>query len=280
MTDEAVTPTQVDDARRTLLPILDSRRPSVALVLGSGLHWEALGIESPKVIDTDAIPHLPRPSVAGHSTSWVAGTLEGVEVLIASGRVHRYEGIPMARATFGVRVLAAIGCRHLVVTNAAGGVRADFVPGTLMRITDHLNFLGDSPLVGAHHRDWGDRFVDMTDVYDAAWGSAVETAAAKAGIDLASGVYAACLGPQYETPAEVRFLRSAGADAVGMSTVPEVIVARQSGMRIFGLSLITNAAAGVTGRPLNHQEVIDAGREAASQLSRLLGHVVRATSTL
>ncbi len=275
-----VTQAQVDEAAEALRVQLGGREPTVGLVLGSGLTSGTLGLTDPEEIPMSSIPHLPRPTVEGHGSSWIAGKLADRAVLVAAGRVHRYEGVSLGRATFGVRVLAAVGCRYLVVTNAAGGIAESFRPGTLMRISDHLNFLGDSPLVGPHESSFGDRFVDMTHVYDPEWGERVERFANLKQIPLESGTYAACLGPQYETPAEIRFLRTVGADAVGMSTVPEVIVARQCGMRIFGLSLISNAAAGVTGEALSHDEVIEAGRAAAKPLAALIRGVVGITAEL
>ncbi|MEM7260681.1 MAG: purine-nucleoside phosphorylase [Planctomycetota bacterium] len=276
----ALLPGEIEEAKNALESRLDGRKPTVGLVLGSGLTAGALGVTQSVAIEASEIPHLPQPSVEGHSSQWIAGKIDDVEVIVAAGRVHRYEGLPLDRVTFGVRLLAAIGCQFLVVTNAAGGINRLFRPGTLMRITDHLNFLGDSPLRGDHHEEFGARFVDMTSAYDKPWGNAVEAFARTKGVVLESGVYAACLGPQYETPAEVTFLGSSGADAVGMSTVPEVIVARQCGLRVFGMSLISNAAAGVTGEALSHDEVIEAGQAAEESLSKVIRGAVEATSSL
>lgn len=253
---------------------LAGRRPQVGVILGSGLTPKKLPLENPLEIPTAEIPGLPLPTVAGHRAVWTAAELGGVPILIAGGRTHGYEGVPLSVATLGVRAMRRAGCTSLVVTNAAGGIHPDFSPGTLMRLRDHLNMLGDSPLVGDHHEDLGARFVDMTGVYDAEWGAAAMAAASELGIAMQEGVYAACLGPQYETPAEVQMLKALGADAVGMSTVPEVIVARQEGLRIFGLSLISNAAAGISPNPLSHQEVLEAGEAAAGDLARLLTRVV------
>ena len=253
---------------------LGDRSPRMGVILGSGLTPERLPLSDALEIPTAEIPGLPLPTVQGHRAVWTAATLGGVEILIAGGRTHRYEGVPLSQATLGVRAMRRAGCSSLVVTNAAGGIHPDLVPGTLMRIRDHLNFLGDSPLVGDHHEELGARFVDMTAVYDPEWGSGVMAAADDLGIAMKEGVYAACLGPQYETPAEIQMLRSLGADAVGMSTVPEVIVARQEGLRIFGMSLISNAAAGISPNPLSHEEVLEAGEAAAGDLARLLERIV------
>lgn len=253
-----------------------SRAPELGLVLGSGLSATQLPIEGIVSLSAAEIPGLPVPSVEGHSNEWYFGELAGRSVVVAGGRVHRYEGLALRETAFGVRLMALLGCRGLVVTNAAGGIRDDLTPGTLMRIVDHINLLGDSPLVGEHDPTWGARFVDMTQVYSPRWGASVEAAAGELGLVLASGVYAACLGPQYETPAEVRFLRTIGADAVGMSTVPEAIVARQMGLEVFGLSLISNRAAGLGVGELNHEEVVEAGRRAATALGQLIPRVVGA----
>lgn len=266
---------QVREAEAFLRAALPEQVPAVGMVLGSGITANELPLEERVEIPAEEIPHLPRPKVEGHGGSWISGSLDGIRVLVAGGRTHRYEGVPLAQATLGVRLMQAVGCHSLVVTNAAGGINPDFTPGTLMRLRDHINMQGDSPLVGDHHADLGARFVDMTEAYDAEWGRRVVAAMKEQGIEVAEGVYAACLGPQYETPSEVRMLGMLGADAVGMSTVPEVIVARQVGLRVFGLSLISNAAAGISPTPLSHDEVLQAGREARPRLSVLLAEAVR-----
>lgn len=254
-------------------------RPEVGLILGSGMGASKLPVEKMVAVSAAEIPGLPVPSVVGHATDWTFGELQGVPVVIAGGRVHGYEGVPLREATFGVRLMAALGCSSLVVTNAAGGIRSDLVPGSLMRITDHLNLLGDSPLVGVHEPKWGARFVDMSHVYSKRWGAGVAEEAQALSLELFSGVYAACLGPQYETPAEVQYLKTIGADAVGMSTVPEVIVARQLGLEIFGMSLISNSAAGLGDGELNHEEVVEAGASAEEKLSRLIPRIVSRAPT-
>ncbi len=263
---------ELAEAEHTLSSRLGQRRPRVALILGSGVSRPS--IDSLVQIQVDDLPGLPRSTVPGHPPFWIAGEIEAVPVVVASGRVHRYEGFSLPQVTFGVRLMAAIGCEAIIVSNAAGGIRDDLTPGTLMLIRDHLNFLGDSPLSGAHDEKLGERFVDLTEAYDGEWGSRVETGAQREEIGLTDGVYACVPGPQYETPAEIRMLQVVGADAVGMSTVPEVIVARQCGLRVFGLSLITNRAAGMSETPLSHDEVLEIGRASEATVGRLLREIV------
>ncbi len=271
MTERSALPisTQVAEARNFLIARIGAP-PEVGLILGSGLAAGSLALEDPIEVPVGEIPHLPVPSVVGHQGVWTFGRISGRPVVVAGGRVHRYEGIPLDQVTLGVRVIRALGARALVVTNAAGGIRADLTPGTLMRIRDHLNLLGDSPLVGSHEDSLGARFVDLSEAYDRLWGDLACGSLSREGIELPLGVYAACLGPQYETPAEIDHLEKIGADAVGMSTVPEVIVARQVGLAVFGLSLISNAAAGRGAGTLSHEEVLEAGRRAMGQLSRVV----------
>ena len=266
---------RVEQTAEVLGRRIGARQPRVAMVLGSGLSSDAFALENPLSVPLEDLLHVPRPSVAGHGGQWTFGKIAGVEVVIAGGRVHGYEGVELAVATLGIRVMARLGCEILVLTNAAGGIRDDLQPGTLMRITDHINLLGSSPLLGPHVESWGERFPDMSAVYDPELGRSAESVARAVDATLATGVYAAMLGPQYETPAEIRFLRNAGADAVGMSTVPEAIVGRQSGLRILGVSLISNRAAGLTaGHVLSHEEVLEAGRLAGGKLSAILTGVL------
>ncbi|MGE3966121.1 MAG: purine-nucleoside phosphorylase [Planctomycetota bacterium] len=265
---------QVVEASEWLRARFAGRRPQVGLILGSGYSAEDLGLRDVVSLESGEVPHLPRPRVQGHGAKWVMGRLGEIVVLVAGGRSHRYEGVELARATMGVRVMAALGCEALVVTNAAGGVCPAYRVGTCMALRDHINLLGDSPLVGVSDPRLGPRFVDMTVAYDSDWRRRVITALAVRGVAIEEGVYAACLGPQYETPAEVRMLAHLGADAVGMSTVPEVIVARQVGLRVFGLSLITNPAAGVTEQLLAHDEVLAAGKAARPVVSQVLQEAI------
>lgn len=228
-------------------------KPVVGLVLGSGLGALAEQLEGAVRLPYGSIPHHPTSSVAGHAGTLCLGRLGGVPVACMQGRVHTYEGHPLSRVVFGVRLLAELGCRAVLLSNAAGGIADRLRAGSLMRIEDHLNLMGDSPLRGPSHH--GPRFPDMTQAYDAELGELCERAALEVSVPLERGVYAALLGPSYETPAEIRMLKTLGADAVGMSTVPEVIALRQRGVRVGAVSCITNLAAGRSREPLSHQEV-------------------------
>jgi purine-nucleoside phosphorylase len=215
------------------------------------------------------IPGFARPTVVGHAGRLVAGRLAGRNVVVFQGRYHAYEGHPVEQLAVPVRTAAALGARTLVVTCAAGGVNRLYGPGTLMIISDHLNLMGRNPLVGPTV-EGEDRFPDMSAAYDPALRALALEVGRQEGIELVEGVYAAVLGPSYETPAEIRMLERMGADAVGMSTVPEVIAARAGRMKVMGIALITNAAAGLTGEPLDHGEVIAAGQAAAGRFERLV----------
>ena len=231
--------------------------PEVALILGSGLGDYADTLENAVKIPYSEIPHFPQPTVQGHTGAFVFGKKAGKDVVIAQGRVHYYEGLSMETVTLPVRVLAALGVKTLVLTNAAGGVNLSFKPGTLMLISDHINFSGDNPLRGENLDRFGPRFPDVSDLYTASLRQKIKENARKAGIPLAEGVYLMCSGPNYETPAEIRAFRVWGADAVGMSTVPEALVAGHSGMAVVGVSCITNMAAGVLPQKLSHAEVME-----------------------
>lgn len=250
------------------------RSPEVALILGSGLGALAEEVEDAAVVPYGEIPGFAPSTVAGHKGRLVAGRLEGVEVLAFQGRYHAYEGHAPADLGTPVRTAGALGAETLIVTCAAGGVSRELGPGALMLLTDHLNLMGRNPLVGPV-REGEARFPDMTAPYDAELRKVAEAVARDEGIAVDAGVYAAVLGPSYETPAEIRMLERLGADAVGMSTVPEVIVARAAGIRVLGIALITNAAAGITDAPLDHEEVIAAGVEAADRFQRLVRGVLR-----
>lgn len=233
-----------------------SHATSVGLILGSGLGGLAKRIEESTRIPFGEIPGFPETTIVGHDGALIVGTLGGRQIAALSGRFHMYEGHSAALAGFPVRVLRALGARELFVSNAAGGISPKLAVGDLMMICDHLNLMGANPLVGPLQP--GEvRFPDMTDAYDPGLRRSLRTTAEKLGIRLREGVYAGLLGPSYETPVEVMMLRTLGADAVGMSTVPEVIVARALGMRVAGVSCITNAAAGVTGAALSHAEVLE-----------------------
>jgi purine-nucleoside phosphorylase len=248
-------------------------QPRVAIVLGSGLGSVADAVQSAIRIPQSAIPGFPEPRAPGHKGELVAGTLEEVPVLVQSGRFHLYEGHAPAVAALPVRVFARLGVRTLIVTNAAGGIRHTFRPPTLMLIADHINLMFRNPLVGAVE-EGEQRFPDMSDPYDTELRSLAREVARAEKITLEEGVYAGLLGPSYETPAEIRMLERLGADAVGMSTVPEVIAARARGMRCLGVSTITNTAAGLSAARLSHEEVLEAGRLVAGRLGDLIRGVV------
>ena len=248
--------------------------PSVAaIVLGSGLGGLADRVRDAVRIPFHDVPGFPAATVAGHAGALLAGTLAGRPVLCLAGRFHMYEGHAAQVAAFPIRVAHALGARTLIVSNAAGGIRRTFTPGTLMRIDDHINLMMRHPLAGPV-QPGEPRFPDMSQPYDRALGALCDTVAREQGTRLEVGVYCGLTGPSYETPAEIRMLERLGADAVGMSTVPETIVARALGMRVLGVSCITNAAAGYTGQPLNHEEVLESTREAAGRFEALIEGVV------
>jgi purine-nucleoside phosphorylase len=240
-------------------------KPRVAIVLGSGLGSFAERIEQPVSIPYPEIPHFPRPTVEGHSGRLVVGTAAGTPVAVMQGRVHGYEGYTPEEVTFPVRVLGRLGITTTVVTNAAGGVRLDLQQGELVLLSDHINLTGRNPVVGPNDNRFGPRFFDMTNAYS----KRLRLLAHSAG-EFAEGVYLGVSGPSFETPAEIRAFRSLGADLVGMSTVHEVVVARQMGIEVLGISCVTNMAAGILEQPINHQEVLDMGARVQVQLTSLL----------
>lgn len=250
-----------------------TRAPRAVLVLGSGLGSVAEEVADPLRIPYAEIPGFPRATVVGHSGALVAGIWEGVEVVVMQGRFHLYEGWEPEVVARPLRVLSALGAEYLIVTNAAGGIRPGFVPGDLMLIADHINMMFRNPLVGPVVAG-EDRFPDMSGPYDRELREIAMEAAIELKIPLIPGVYAGLLGPAYETPAEIQMLRKLGADAVGMSTVPEVIVARALGMKVLGISCITNLASGLGQEKLGHQEVLEVGAAAGSSLKRLLAGVI------
>lgn len=259
-----------DAVRQAIAP----RTPGVAIVLGSGLGFLADQLEDAVRVPYARIPGFPEPGVVGHKGELVAGTLDGTAVLAQSGRFHLYEGHDPALAALPVRVFHALGVRTVILTNAAGGIRRTFRPGTLMLIADHVNMMNRNPLVGAVVPP-DERFPDMSDPYDAGLRALARDVARREGIALEEGVYAGLLGPSYETKAEIRMLDRLGVDAVGMSTVPEVIAARARGMRCVGISTITNAAAGLGGATLSHQEVLETAERVKGDLAALVRGIVR-----
>ncbi len=244
--------------------------PQVALVLGTGIGALAEAIEDPTIIDYGELPGFPRSAVEGHAGRLVLGNLSGVSVACMQGRAHLYEGHPAANLALPIRALRLAGCETLVLTNAAGSLKAEFLPGSLMMLSDHINMTGANPLIGANDERFGPRFPDMIEAYDRALRRRFADAATALGITLHEGVYLALLGPNFETPAEIRAFRTLGADAVGMSTVPECLVARHCGMRVAAISTLTNLAAGMTDEELSHEQSLAVGAEATKDLGRLL----------
>jgi purine-nucleoside phosphorylase len=248
--------------------------PDVAIVLGSGLGAFASSLTDAVAMPYGQIPNWPASAVVGHAGTLAVGTLAGRRVAALSGRAHYYEGHTLQTAAFATRVMGRLGVRTLILTNAAGGINLGFKPGTLMVIDDHINLMGGSPLFGANDERFGPRFPDMTEAYSKRLRGLADEAAQSRGVAIAHGVYVAMHGPSYETPAEIRFLRTIGADAVGMSTVPETIAARHMGMEVLGISCITNPAAGVLPQPLVHDEVMEVARRVRAEFSSLLEAVI------
>ena len=244
--------------------------PRLGIVLGSGLGNFALQVQNPTTIPYVDIPGFPQSTVEGHSGRLVLGTIGGVPVAVMQGRVHAYEGYPLAEVTFPTRVLGLLGCKSLIVTNAAGGVNTSYKQGSLVAISDHINLTGMNAALGPNEAKFGPRFFDMTTAYSPALRALAQAEAARQNIALSEGVYLAVLGPSYETPAEIRAFRILGADLVGMSTVHEVIVARHMGIEVLGLSVVTNMAAGVLDQAINHEEVMETGRRVEHQFTTLL----------
>lgn len=264
----------IEAAAEAVRAAIGARQPTVGLVLGSGLGFVAAEIGEAVRVPYAGIPGFPQPTVQGHAGELIAGTLEGKSVLAQSGRFHLYEGHDPAVVALPVRVLATLGVQTLIVTNAAGGIRRTFRPGALMLIADHLNLTGRQPLAGPVV-EGEERFPDMSDPYDTALRDLARRVAADARIPLEEGTYAGLLGPSYETRAEIEMLKRIGADAVGMSTVSEVIVARARGVRCLGISTITNLAAGLGAPTLSHHEVLETAERVKGDLARLVRGIVR-----
>lgn len=246
----------------------------VGLILGSGLGELADEIENPIVIPYEEIPSFPVSTVEGHAGQLVYGMLGGKHVLALQGRFHYYEGYSMDEVTFPVRVMSMLGTNSIIVTNAAGGVNENFTPGDLMLITDHINSFGTNPLIGPNDDKFGPRFPDLTQAYDLDYQKLVKDVATDLNLSLQEGVYYGTTGPTYETPAEVRMIQTVGGDAVGMSTVPEVIVARHAGINVVGISCISNLAAGM-GEELNHEDVIAVTTKIRSSFKQLIVNVLQ-----
>jgi purine-nucleoside phosphorylase len=265
----AISKTQDPKIAAARLARVSKLRPALAIILGSGFREALTGMRVEKRISCATLPGFPAPAVSGHAGEVIFGHLGGTPVLVLSGRAHYYEGHSMDRVAFGVRVLAAFGIRDLLLTNAAGGIHPKFLRGDFMLLTDHLNLIGVNPLRGGPVEGL-ERFVDLTAVYDEKLGLLLRRAARQSGVKLRPGIYAAVSGPSYETPAEIRAFGRLGADAVGMSTVPEAIVARQCGLRVAAVSCITNLAARKNRPPISHAEVL----ETASQVNDLAAQML------
>ena len=267
---------QVSEAAAWLRSRLGARVPRLGVVLGSGLGAIANAVADAVTVPYAQIPHFPQSTVEGHSGRMVAGQLGGATVIVMQGRVHYYEGYTPAQVTFPMRVLGALGVHAVVLTNAAGGIQVGYRIGQLVALSDHINFMGWNPLTGTNEPRFacfpgaGLRFFDMTEAYSRRLRALAAEAAAAEGIELDEGVYLATPGPSFETPAEIRAFRTLGATLVGMSTVPETIVARHMGIEVLGISCVTNLAAGLSDKQLSHAEVFEAGRQVENKLARLL----------
>ncbi|MDE3105679.1 MAG: purine-nucleoside phosphorylase [Acidobacteriota bacterium] len=275
-------PTLYDQAQSAVdyLRSQTSISPRVGIILGSGLGSFASQVADPVIVPYAAIPHFPQSTVVGHSGQLVLGSIGGVPVAVMQGRVHAYEGYPIAEVTFPARVLGLLGCTTLIVTNAAGGIRPDIPQGSLVVISDHINLTGTNAALGPNEPRFavvpgaGQRFFDMSTAYSPALRNIAMQEATRQGFALTEGVYLAVLGPSFETPAEIRAFRTLGADLVGMSTVHEVIVARHMGISVLGISLVTNMAAGVTNETIHHEDVIEIGRRVERQFTSLLTSIL------
>ncbi len=262
----------IEEAAQAISAVLPPA--DIAIVLGSGLGALADNLSGAVTIDYADIPHFPLPTVLGHSGTLLSGKIGSKQVYVLSGRFHYYEGHTPHTVILPIRVLAKLGCRSLLLTNAAGGINSAFAPGDLMLISDHINFTGYSPLRGENAPEWGPRFPDMSAVYDQEYAEIAEQAAIKLGFALQKGVYCGLSGPAFETPAEIKMLRLLGADAVGMSTVPEAIAARQMDLRLLAISCITNLAAGLSKQPLTHEEVTATGKMVEQRFSALIAEIM------
>ncbi|MGD0732668.1 MAG: purine-nucleoside phosphorylase [Terracidiphilus sp.] len=277
---------QVAEAAAFLRVSLGGIAPKIGIVLGSGLGAVAEAIPHPAIIPYSAIPHFPQSTVAGHSGRIVAGLLNGTPAVIMQGRVHFYEGYTPQQVTFPVRVLGALGIRAVILTNAAGGISESYRIGQLVALADHINLMGFNPIAGPNEPRFGFRpgsglrFFDMTEAYSRRLRTLAHQSATEEGFPLDEGVYVAVSGPSFETPAEIRAFRTLGATLVGMSTVPETIVARHMGLEVLGISCVTNFAAGLGATPLSHEEVFAAGRQVEDRLARLFERLLPQMATL
>lgn len=270
--------TRAKEAAEFVVASLKSRPelgiPKLAVVLGSGLGDFADGLQEPLIIPYEAIPHYPRSTAIGHAGRMVIGKLGDVTVAAMQGRVHQYEGYTSKQAAFPVRVFGLMGLKAIILTNAAGGIDKSYGQGALVLLSDHINLQGANPLTGPNDDRFGLRFHDMSEAYSKRYRAIAHEEGKRLSITLHEGVYAALAGPSYETPAEIRYLRVIGADLVGMSTVPEVIIARHMGIKVLAISCVTNMAAGILDQPINHLEVLEVGAQVRGKFLALLGAVI------
>jgi purine-nucleoside phosphorylase len=258
----------VEQARNYLFEKMGAS-PDVAIIMGSGLSAVDELLTGTQRCHYVSVPNFPVPKVAGHRGQVTYGKVNNLHVIVFEGRVHQYEGLSMAEVTFCTRVIGRLGTKVLLLTNASGAVNPSFARGDLMIISDHINLMGSNPLIGPNDERWGPRFVDQGEVYDQALREKLKKAGEYCGLHICEGVYAAVAGPTYETPAEVRFLRTIGADAVGMSTVPEAIVAKHMGLRVAGISMLSNVASGLAAKPITHAEVLESAAQTSADLAML-----------
>lgn len=249
-------------------------RPEIGIILGSGLGEIAEEIENSEIYNYVDIPNFPVPTVQGHKGRLIIGRFNGRTVLAMQGRFHHYEGYSMQQVTFPIRVMSLLGINKLIITNASGAVNLDYKPGQLMLIKDHINLSFSNPLIGKNMDSFGPRFPDMSNAYDRELRERIKEIAKKNNIELQEGIYVCMSGPNYETPAEIKMIRTIGGDAVGMSTVPEVIVANHCNMKVIGISCMTNMAAGISDRPLDHREVIEISGNVSHKLKKLLKNTI------
>lgn len=267
-------PFTLAESAATFLLSQTKLRPKMGIVLGSGLGAFADGLTDVTRVSYSQIPSFPRSTAIGHAGQMVIGRAGSIHVAAMQGRVHLYEGYSAAEVAFPIRVLGRMGIRALILTNAAGGINLEYKQGTLVVISDHINLQGQNPLVGPNDERFGPRFPDMTQAYWKPYRELALRAARKLGQTVREGVYAGLLGPSYETPAEIRYLRTIGADLVGMSTIPEVIAARQMGIKVLAISCVTNMAAGILDKPLDHEEVLETAARVQGELVALLSAVL------
>lgn len=253
---------------------ITDRKPTIAITLGSGLGDFVNHLDDTLEIPYEKIEGFPRPTVEGHAGKLIFGTYNNTEVVVIDGRVHYYEGYSQQEVVIPVRVMKLLGVETIILSNACGGVNYDYKPGDIMLISDHINMSGSNPLIGKNIDEFGPRFPDMSDVYSESIRKQIKDKCISEGIDVQEGVYMMYSGPSFETPAEIRAFRTLGADAVGMSTVPEAIVARHCGMKVIGISLITNMAAGMLKQELNHQEVLEEGKKAEERFTKVVSIAV------